>query len=98
MTHQDITTAAERWVADAVAAHPTDRVKQAILIASEPPSRWDAHERAISDVAFDLVFRYMTDEEAQVWAIYCLDDGVKPMADARMAHRSVQQPTMQVAA
>ena len=99
MNHADICREAERWVADAEAKYPGDRVKQAVMIVENPPNRYDAYLQAISDLAFDAVFRYMTDEEAQVWSIYCLYDGVRPMADARMAYRSAKHTKpMQVAA
>lgn len=98
MTHAKILQTAAALVADAETRHPADRVKQCIHIVTRPNATADAFAKSITDIAFDAVFRYASDEEAQVWAIWCLYDDVKPMADARMTHRVVKLPTMQVAA
>jgi hypothetical protein len=84
MSHTRIVRAAEQLVADAQALHPTDRVKQCVHIIGRRGSWTDAFAQAERDVAFDRVFRDMTDEEVQVWANYCLHQDVPAMARGRM--------------
>lgn len=84
MTHQQIVRIAEAIVADAKALHPNDRVKQCVFITGRRGQRNDAYAHAQRDVAFDRVFRFLTDEEVQVWANYCLHEDVPVMAQGRM--------------
>jgi hypothetical protein len=84
MSHTRIVRAAEQLVADAQALHPTDRVKQCVFIIGRRGSWTDAFAQAERDVAFDRVFRDMTDEEVQVWANFCLHQDVPAMARGRM--------------
>ena len=90
MTHTDIIRRAERLVADAEALHPGDRVRQAVALLGRRGAPSDAFEQAERDVAFDRVFRHMTDEEVQVWAISCLHQHVPAMAMGRMWRTGVQ--------
>jgi hypothetical protein len=84
MSHTRIVRAAEQLVADAQALHPADRVQQCVHIIGRRGSWTDAFAQAERDVAFDKVFRDMTDEEVQVWAHYCLHQDVPAMARGRM--------------
>jgi hypothetical protein len=92
MTHSDIMRAAARLVDDAEQQYPHDRVKQCVHIIGRRGALHDAFEQAERDVAFDRIFRLMTDEEAQVWAVYCLYDEV-PAISRGMAWRTVKQPS-----
>ena len=84
MSHTLIVRAAEKLVADAEALHPDDRVQQCVHIIGRRGSWTDAYAQAERDVAFDRIFRFMTDEEVQVWANYCLYQDVPAMARGRM--------------
>jgi hypothetical protein len=75
---------ARRLVSDAEALHPGDRVKQCIAIIGRRGSWTDAFAQAEQDVAFDHVFRRMTDEETQVWARYCNDVEVPAVSQGMM--------------
>ena len=97
MTHQQIVRIAEAIVADAEAQHPNDRVKQCVFITGRRGQRNDAYAQAQRDVAFDRVFRDLTDEEVQVWANYCLHPDVPAMSQGRM-WRAMNTPMMERAA
>ena len=84
MTHQQIVRVAERLVAEAEALYPDDRVQQGIHLLGRRGSSRDAYAQAERDVAFDAVFRRMTDEEVAVWANYCLHTDVPAMARGRL--------------
>ena len=84
MTHQQIVRAAEALVADAEALHPNDRVKQCVHIIGRRGTWTDAFAAAERDVAFDRIFRDLTDEEVAVWANYCLHQDVPAMSQGRM--------------
>lgn len=83
MTHRKIMFAAEALVAAAEALHPGDRVKQCVHLLGRRGAPSDAFEQAERDVAFDRVFRAMTDAEATVWAMYCLHDEVPALSRGR---------------
>jgi len=84
MSHFVVMRGAERLVAEAEALHPNDRVKQCVEIIGRRGSWTDAYAEAQRDVAFDRIFRFLTDEEVQVWANYCLHKDVPAMALGRM--------------
>jgi hypothetical protein len=84
MSHFVVMRAAERLVTEAEALHPNDRVKQCVYIIGRRGVWTDAYASAERDVAFDRVFRHMTDEETQIWAHYCLHQDVPAMARGRM--------------
>ncbi len=84
MSHAVIMRAAEQLVTAAEALHPNDRVKQCVHLIGRRGSWADAYAEAQRDVAFDRVFRFLTDEEVTVWANYCLHDDVPAMSRSRM--------------
>ena len=90
MTHQQIVRVADAIVADAEGRHPNDRVQQCVFIIGRRGQQNDAYAQAQRDVAFDRVFRHLTDAEVQVWANYCLHEDVPEMALGRMWRTGVQ--------
>jgi hypothetical protein len=90
MTHADIVTRGNVLFDRAVAAHPADRVKQALYV-TQADGTIDAYDRAVSDCAFNRVFNTMDEAEAQVWAIHCLY-ATQPLAGA-MRGKHVKLPT-----
>ena len=84
MSHSKIMRAAEALVADAEALYPNDRVKQCVHIIGRRGQWTDAYAQAQRDVAFDRVFRFLTDEEVQVWANYCLHEEVPAISRSMM--------------
>ena len=96
MSHLAVMRAAEKLVADAEALHPNDRVQQCVFIIGRR-GRWtDAYAAAERDVAFDRVFRFLTDEEVAAWANYCLHTDVPALALGRM-WRILNAPTERAA-
>lgn len=97
MSHSLVIRAAEQLVAEAEALHPDDKVQQCVYLIGRR-GRWtDAYAQAQRDVAFDRVFRQMTDEEVQVWANYCLHEDVPAMSRGMM-WRVVQPMALERAA
>lgn len=94
MSHFVVMRAAEKLVAEAEALHPNDRVQQCVFILGRRGSWTDAYQQAQRDVAFDRVFRFLTDEEVAVWANYCLHKDVPAMAQGRM-WRTLNAPMAQ---
>jgi len=84
MSHVLVLRAAEQLVSAAQDMHPTDRVQQCVHIIGRRGAPNDAFAQAERDVAFDLVFRELSDEEVSVYANYCLHEDVPAMARARM--------------
>lgn len=97
MSHSVVMRGAERLVAEAQALHPTDKVQQCVHIIGRRGTWTDAYAEAQRDVAFDRVFHFLTDEEVQVWANYCLHEDVPAMARGRM-WRATNATTMERAA
>jgi hypothetical protein len=97
MSHFVVMRGAEKLVAEAQALHPTDKVQQCVHIIGRRGSWTDAYAEAQRDVAFDRVFRFLSDEEVAVWANYCLHEDVPAMARGRM-WRAANATTMERAA
>ena len=97
MTHSDIMRAAARLVDDAEQQYPHDRVKQCVHIIGRRGTWTDAFAAAERDVAFDRIFRDLTDEEVQIWSTYCLHKDVPAMARGMM-WRALNPNTMERAA